>query len=345
MKVAIDAGHGLYTAGKRCLASIDPQETREWVLNSRVAEYVEQLLNLAGMDTVRTDDPSGQTDVPLSTRCQTANAAGCDYFVSIHHNAGINGGTGGGPVVFVYSGTHSAESDVLQAAVYNGIVNSCGKFGNRATPLAASNLYVLRNTSMPAVLVECGFMDSTQDTPLILTDDFARQCAEGIASGVAAMYGLTIDPEHEIPVVDMTPGDEPEKDVEPESDPVESYVAKFQVWLAAGLDIDGIFGPKTKQAAVAAYQRELNTQFGAGLSVDGIFGAKTQAATGNVKQGARGNLTRILQGILYCKGYDPQGFDGIFGSGCAAAVKSFQAAQGLTADGIAGKQTWAALLK
>ena len=39
-KIAIDAGHGLYTAGKRCLKSIDPNETREWVLNSRIAGKV-----------------------------------------------------------------------------------------------------------------------------------------------------------------------------------------------------------------------------------------------------------------------------------------------------------------
>lgn len=129
----------------------------------------------------------------------------------------------------------------------------------------------------------------------------------------------------------------------------DSYPAQFQEWLnsaySADLEVDGEYGPLTKKAAVAAYQSELNDQFGAGLEVDGIFGPNTQAATVNVKQGASGNLTRILQGMLYCNGYDPQGFDGIFGSGCAAAVKSFQAAQGLTADGIAGKQTWAALLQ
>ena len=78
--------------------------------------------------------------------------------------------------------------------------------------------------------------------------------------------------------------------------------------------------------------------------MDGIWGAKTRAACVNVKQGASGNLTRIIQGTLYCRGYDPKGFDGIFGTGCAAAVKSFQSAQGLTADGIVGANTWASLL-
>ena len=42
-KIAITAGHYRYTAGKRCKKSIDPNETREWVLNARIAEKVEAL--------------------------------------------------------------------------------------------------------------------------------------------------------------------------------------------------------------------------------------------------------------------------------------------------------------
>lgn len=128
----------------------------------------------------------------------------------------------------------------------------------------------------------------------------------------------------------------------------QSAAAQFQSWLnsgySAGLTVDGLWGPKTQKAAIRALQTELNAQFSKGLSVDGIWGAKTRAACVNVKQGASGNLTRIIQGTLYCRGYDPKGFDGIFGTGCAAAVKSFQSAQGLTADGIVGANTWASLL-
>lgn len=127
-----------------------------------------------------------------------------------------------------------------------------------------------------------------------------------------------------------------------------SYPAQFQTWLndgyGAGLSVDGIWGPKTKSGAIRALQAELNTQFGKGLSVDGIWGPKTKAACVNVRQGARGNLTRIIQGTLYCLGYNPQGFDGIFGAGCAAAVRAFQNARNLSADGIVGRNTWAALL-
>lgn len=350
MKIAIDAGHGLHTSGKRCLKSIDPNETREWSLNSRVASYVCDYLAAAGVNTMRVDDITGATDVALASRTSAANNAKVDYYVSIHHNAGINGGSGGGPVVFVYNGQHSAASDTLQANIYNGIVDACGKFGNRSSPLAASNLYVLRKTNMPAVLVECGFMDSTVDTPLILTDDFARKCADGIARGICVTAGVAYsgggitgtEPAPSAPSAGAETG------AESEADTPTGYPAQFQAWLnsgyGAGLDVDGLWGPKTKSGAIRALQTELNNQFNKGLGVDGIWGPKTKAACVNVKQGAKGNLTRIIQGVLYCMGYDPKGFDGIFGSGCAAAVKRYQANKGLSADGIVGKNTWAAML-
>ena len=121
-----------------------------------------------------------------------------------------------------------------------------------------------------------------------------------------------------------------------------------QAWLNAqyGLTIaeDGIYGPKTKAAMVTALQHELNMQFGKGLAADGIFGPKTKAACVNVREGAQGNITRILQLALICHGYGKGGFDGIFGSGTESDVRRFQSANGLGVDGIAGKNTFAALL-
>ena len=93
-KIAIDAGHGLYTEGKRCLKSLDPNETREWQLNERVARYVTSYLQKSGHQVRRLDDITGKTDVPLKTRTNTANSWCADFCVSIHHNAGINGGSG-----------------------------------------------------------------------------------------------------------------------------------------------------------------------------------------------------------------------------------------------------------
>lgn len=191
MKIAIDAGHGRFTAGKRCLKSLDENQTREWTLNSRIASRVAEHLERCGAEVLRTDDPSGQLDVPLSRRTMKANSWGADWFVSIHHNSGAGGTAAGGPMVFVYNRAHSTKSDELQRAVYDGLVAATGKFGNRAEPLSAANFAVLRETKMPAVLVEVGFMDSTHDTPLILNADFAAKAARGIARGICRAAGLS----------------------------------------------------------------------------------------------------------------------------------------------------------
>jgi peptidoglycan LD-endopeptidase CwlK len=109
------------------------------------------------------------------------------------------------------------------------------------------------------------------------------------------------------------------------------------------IDVDGYYGPNTKKALIKGFQTELNKQYGAKIKVDGIWGPQTKAASPNVREGAEGNITYILQAALYLEGHDPHGMDGIFGSGTEIAVKAFQRANGLSADGIAGENTFAKL--
>ncbi|MGG0412053.1 peptidoglycan-binding protein [Peribacillus simplex] len=111
----------------------------------------------------------------------------------------------------------------------------------------------------------------------------------------------------------------------------------------AKIDVDGYYGPNTKKALIKGFQTELNKQYGAKINVDGIWGFQTKAASPNVREGAEGNITYILQAALYLEGHNPHGIDGIFGSGTEIAVKAFQRANGLSADGIAGENTFAKL--
>ena len=186
---AIDAGHYIDTPGKRCLKSIDPGETREWVLNSRIADKVQERLRGYRCATMRVDDVTGEKEISLSKRVALANQADADLYLSFHHNAGIHGGSGGGCVVYV-APVAQEQSIVAQKAVYESVVAATGLQGNRANPMARASLYVLRNTRMPAVLVEFGFMDSTTDTPIILTEEFAKQAAEGVVSALISLYDL-----------------------------------------------------------------------------------------------------------------------------------------------------------
>lgn len=179
-KIAMTAGHYKGTAGKRCLKSLDPNETREWTLNDRIADKVEKLLqDYTGYELIRTDDTTGEKDIPLTARTNAANNFKADFYLSLHHNAGINGGTGGGIMAHIYTKA-SAESAAWQKALYSALIEATGLKGNRAAPLAKRNLHEVRETNMPAVLLELGFMDSKTDVPIILTEEYADKCAAAI---------------------------------------------------------------------------------------------------------------------------------------------------------------------
>ncbi|MBQ7792421.1 MAG: N-acetylmuramoyl-L-alanine amidase [Clostridia bacterium] len=190
-KIALDAGHGLYTPGKRCLKSLDKNETREWVLNNRICDRVEELLKAyEGYALLRVDDTTGERDIPLGNRTDAANRWGADFYLSVHHNAGVGGGSGGGPVTIAYTNA-SAASLAYQRIVHESFVESVGNFGNRADSMPEMNLHVLRETTMPAVLIECGFMDSSVDVPLILSEEFAEKAAQGLTDALVKIGGLT----------------------------------------------------------------------------------------------------------------------------------------------------------
>ena len=184
-KIALTAGHYLNTAGKRCLKSLDPNETREWVLNDRIADKVEKLLqNYTGWELIRTDDTTGKKDISLAARTNVANNFKADFYLSIHHNAGVNGEKGGGIMAYVYTAP-SDESVEWQKELYDALIAHTGLKGNRVTPLTKANLHEVRETTMPAVLLELGFMDSQTDVPIILTEEYADKCAAAIVEVLA----------------------------------------------------------------------------------------------------------------------------------------------------------------
>ncbi|MFD1135566.1 N-acetylmuramoyl-L-alanine amidase [Paenibacillus urinalis] len=184
MKIVIDAGHGYYTFGKRC----PDGSMREWEFNAVVANCVAQMLAAYdGVETKFTHDVTGKTDVLLSTRTKTANAWGADILVSIHANAAS--GTWGiaeGIETFVYS-TKSAASVKLANAVQAQLI---ARTGRRNRGVKMGDLHMVRETKMPAILVECGFMDNREEAALLKTDAYRRKCAEAIVAGIVEVYGL-----------------------------------------------------------------------------------------------------------------------------------------------------------
>lgn len=126
---------------------------------------------------------------------------------------------------------------------------------------------------------------------------------------------------------------------------------KLKNWDYYDGSVDGIFGSGT-ESAVKYFQRKN------GLYADGIVGPATAAAlgmtlsggsasssssSGVLRRGSSGDRVRQMQQKLKSWGYYEGSADGIFGSGTESAVKYFQRRNGLTADGVVGAATAAAL--
>lgn len=184
-KIALGAGHRMATPGKRCLKSLDPNETREWYLNDRICDYVELYLkDYNGYELLRVDDSLGKKEISLSARVKAANDWGADYALAVHHNAGVKGSAGGGIEVYRYPGTN-AETIAWQNEMYDALIKHTGLKGNRTNPKPTAKFYVLKHTKMPATLLELGYMDSCLDVQIILTDAYAQKCARAIVEVLA----------------------------------------------------------------------------------------------------------------------------------------------------------------
>lgn len=120
-----------------------------------------------------------------------------------------------------------------------------------------------------------------------------------------------------------------------------------------GVLLSGVKGVSTSQQPqlntgndwIRRLQAECNRQGFSNQKVDGYFGVNTVNGCPTMRQGARGNLTRLLQEKLNKLTYNTNGVDGIYGSTTFNAICNYQSNHGLSRDGICGKGTWAELIK
>lgn len=119
-------------------------------------------------------------------------------------------------------------------------------------------------------------------------------------------------------------------------------------FVGAGLDPDGIRGELTKKAGIMVLQQGMNLDYKSGLEVDGIWGAKSKAALADhfVKYGETQYMVTACEILLMLKGINPNGVEcpGEFGSGLEAAVREYQSKNGLGVDGICGPETFKSLI-
>lgn len=283
-KLALNAGHGIHTAGKRCLKALDQNETREWELNARICNKItDKLSAYSGIEVLRLDDTIGETDIPLRERTNEANRWGADFYLSIHHNAGVKGGSGGGIMAFVYNKA-SAKSKEWQNDLYDSVIKYTGLKGNRANPITTANLHECRESNMPCVLLECGFMDSSTDVPVILTDNFAEQVATACVEVIVAKAGLT----KKVVATDTNVGHRDNKVLEWQKAAIADGF-KFSKYGA-----DGKWGSECEAVAKQAICKKRDTykyqnltklvQSAVGVTADGKFGNNTKSAVINFQK-------------------------------------------------------------
>ena len=190
--IALDDGHGKNTAGKRTphIPKLG-RAIRENEFNKEVVRYLDIELRRCGFKTLLTA-PTDE-DTPLQTRVTRANNAKADLFISIHFNAFDGTFAGRNPEGFsAHIDPTRGKSEVFAKQALKRLAGGT-KQVNRGVVL--QNLYVTRNTRMPAVLFELGFMDNPREANLMLNKAFQRECARELAMAVCDFYKVRYVPE------------------------------------------------------------------------------------------------------------------------------------------------------
>jgi N-acetylmuramoyl-L-alanine amidase len=117
----------------------------------------------------------------LSDRSNLANKLNADIFVSIHGNSGPSTATG---VETFYTRSDSAQ---LAKVMHKYLVQSTGLADRK---VKTQSLHVTRETKMPAVLLECGFLSNSNDESKMFTEQFQDSVANGIVKGIKEYFGM-----------------------------------------------------------------------------------------------------------------------------------------------------------
>ncbi len=172
VRIAIDPGHGGRDPG-----AVGINGLQEKIVVLDIAQKVTQLLEQQGAQVILTR--SDDTEIDLEPRVQDANQGNANVFVSIHANAidMDHPGTNGAETYYYSSDEASQLAQAIQTSVAQGT-------GMRNIGVKQARFYVLRNTHMPAALVEVGFVTGQLDAPRLADPTFRDRMAQAIARGI-----------------------------------------------------------------------------------------------------------------------------------------------------------------
>lgn len=182
LTIALDAGHGLKTAGK-----CTPDGIHEWELNDKVRDKVVELLKDYDVKFVFPDNNEGNVDEGLVARRTMYVNQKVAAAVSIHHNAYTGSWNNATGVEVFVDNNATAKDNQLAECIYGRLVKNTGLKGRG---IKKADWTVIYQNSIPAVLVEGGFMDSPVDHKVITSDAGQTAYAKAVAEGLIEFLNL-----------------------------------------------------------------------------------------------------------------------------------------------------------
>lgn len=182
--VVLDAGHGGIDPGKKGINGCLEKD-----INLDIAKRLESMLQLQGVSVTmtRTDDEglysesdANKKRADLKKRCELINKTAPDVAVSIHQNSYSSQSAKGAQVFYYEMSAQGRElAEILQAKLTEYADNS-----NRRGAKADDEYYLLINTEVPAVIVECGFLSNSAEAELLCTDEYKDKITYAIYMGI-----------------------------------------------------------------------------------------------------------------------------------------------------------------
>lgn len=186
VKIGLDCGHSKITKGKQT-----PDGIKEWDLNNQVRNRIVTILKDYDVEIVHADNNEGYTDESLSSRLAKYKTAKVDAFVSIHHNAFGNSWNNATGVEVYVDKKATAKDKKLAQYVYDRLVKYTGLKGRG---IKKENFYVINQNTIPAILVEGGFMTSQHDYKVITSNAGQTAYAKAVAEGLIEFLKLKKKP-------------------------------------------------------------------------------------------------------------------------------------------------------
>ncbi|WP_019851359.1 N-acetylmuramoyl-L-alanine amidase [Desulfitobacterium sp. PCE1] len=188
LTIVVDPGHGGKDVG-----AVGSSGSYEKNSTLPVGLYLADLLRQAGAKVVmtRTGDtsPAGAdyTELKdLQARVKIANQIPADLYVSIHNDAFSNPEAGGVTTYISADNPKAEEGRKLASAVQQELIKQVGLQDRK---VKTANFYVIKNTTMPAILVELGFISNPVEEKLITDPEFQKKSAMGIYRGILIHRG------------------------------------------------------------------------------------------------------------------------------------------------------------